>query len=80
MGSDILYALPAYGQVTLPLEYGSGGSPGGTANGGGVVHLVAHNYMEIDGEITVDGADATVHATGGGAGGSILLQTQHFTG
>ena len=46
-----------------------------------MLHIVAQHKMVVDGEIHVDGAGASAGSmNGGGAGGSLLIQTGHFSG
>ena len=76
-GSGGTSASVAYGNVRLPTEYGSGGPEDGEGTGGGIIYLKALQNMEIDGDISVDGNKSK---SGGGSGGSIILQSTHFTG
>lgn len=82
-GSDSSYARLAYGSVRLPNDYGSGGGAVGESNsgcGGGILSLIASGYIEVDGEITADGEDASETGAGGGAGGSIYMEANTFSG
>ena len=45
-----------------------------------MLHLIATDSMLVDGEITVDGGDTEINGTGGGSGGSIILESSHFSG
>ncbi|XP_033745591.1 uncharacterized protein LOC117331105 [Pecten maximus] len=81
IGAGTSYANSAIGDMTRPVNYGSGGSAGsGRASGGGIIHLRAEHLMEIDGSVTANGMDAESGSQGSGAGGSILLEALHFLG
>ena len=71
-----------YGSISGPSLAGSGGGagsgPGGP--GGGVVNLVAHGIMRIDGLVSADGADGLNPQSGGGSGGSVWLSGQSVLG
>ncbi len=76
-----------YGNFAQPITLGSGGSgyfsnawfPGG--NGGGAVHLIVTNKIQLAGSILADGQMGTraispfAGTDGGGAGGSIWIET-----
>lgn len=82
-GLTAAYAGLAHGSVHRPSAYGSGGGTSGGATvgrGGGVLELIAAGYIEVDGELRADGEDATETATGGGAGGSIYMESSTFSG
>jgi hypothetical protein len=73
----------AYGSVIFPEDYGSGGGvtwSAETGHGGGVLHLTASGYIEVDGEIKADGEDASEDGVGGGAGGSVWMKADSFSG
>ena len=58
-----------YGNLYTPVTAGAGG---GGARGGGVVRLEAKGAIAINGELLANGYGSTA---GGGAGGSILVET-----
>ena len=82
-----LAAKAVYGSAAAPLELGGGGgygdpnlAPGG--NGGGRVHLVASTLV-LDGTIIADGSAGSLLggvSGGGGAGGSVWLQSGVLSG
>ena len=72
-----------YGSVSLPANPGSGGGSsyaGSGGNGGGLVQIVAGGSINIDGLISVNGADATNSRAGGGAGGGVWLSAASVSG
>lgn len=74
-----------YGDVQMPTVPGSGGGhTGGYAGGagGGALHLVIHDTLIVSGTISSNGRSASgdLDAGGGGAGGSIWLDTYLFQG
>ncbi len=70
----------AYGAILQPADHGSGGGNGSYGGaGGGVVRLVVGSSLQVDGQITVDGANASSHG-GGGAGGSIYCTVETLAG
>ena len=83
-GNGNTQSSQAYSSVGQPDQYGSGGStgigPSDGGDGGGIIYLKALHNMEIDGDIKADGNSAKTPTAGGGSGGSIILNTQHFTG
>lgn len=73
-----------YGDMMRPRELGSGGGGTGSSGGkgGGAIELAADS-INIIGFITANGQDGTLavnQGSGGGAGGSILLQANTFLG
>ena len=66
-----------YGNITMPLDFGSGGggaqlfSIGGT--GGGIVYIDSYN-INLHGKISSNGALGVSAGSGGGSGGSIYLK------
>jgi hypothetical protein len=73
----------AYGSFTQPSTLGSGGGqgsggPGGA--GGGAVRLNIGGSMILNGAILANGADATNTRSGGGAGGSVWITAQNYSG
>ena len=82
-GSSTTYAEPAYDSVHWPRQFGSGGGTVDAVSagfGGGAIFLRASNFIEVDGEVQADGETAVDTAVGGGAGGSITLETKDFFG
>lgn len=83
IGRDLSISLKPYGSLYLPREFGTDGCagkrPGGTA--GGVFFITLGDAFHLDGTLTARGQDGTSGSLSGGAsGGSILLQTERFTG
>jgi hypothetical protein len=73
----------SYGTIVQPATLGSGGGAsylGAGGNGGGKIQISAGGTVNIDGLLTVNGADATNSRAGGGAGGSIWITANNFTG
>lgn len=78
----------AYGEPKEPDELGSGGAGSWFVSGGsgaGVVKLTSRNNFLINGIISADGADGknslgNEYDSGGGAGGSIYLEAENFSG
>ena len=82
-GSSTTYAGLSYDRVQRPRQFGSGGGVVGSASsgfGGGAIFMNATNYIEIDGTVQANGGTASESGVGGGAGGSILLETEDFLG
>jgi hypothetical protein len=76
-----------YGSSNAPVQPGSGGggSYPGTVTmyggpGGGVVRVLASGTVTVNGTITVNGSSKLSDYGGGGAGGSIYLYCQRFSG
>ena len=67
----------AYGSLTQPTELGSGASDPGNP-GGGAIELIVAGTLRVDGTISANGAHYANN--GGGAGGSIWIQTHSITG
>lgn len=80
VGGDI------YGDQYNPITLGSGGGngPNGSSggNGGGAIHLIVNNAVTLNGVISANGYNGTVHygEGGGGAGGSILINASSVVG
>ena len=73
----------AYDSTLQPVDKGSAGGTGlgGLGGpGGGAVKLVVGGTLQINGSISVNGADATNSRAGGGAGGSVWLSATTITG
>jgi len=58
--------------------YGSGGGGNG-GRGGGVIRLEVSDMLRLEGRLRANGQIGLI-AGGGGAGGSVLIQTRHFDG
>jgi hypothetical protein len=76
-----------YGSSNAPVQPGSGGggnNAGSVARfggaGGGVVRVLATGAVTVNGAITASGANKAGTYGGGGAGGSIYLYCQRFSG
>ncbi len=76
-----------YGNLTEPLTLGSGGGNSCDASykggaGGGAVKLTIGGTLTLDGDIHADGgngSDHTIHASGGGSGGSVYITAGEIT-
>ena len=65
-----------HGHLFEPFEHGchgGGGDNGG--RGGGIVWLTVYDRLQVDGQVSSNGAPGTATG-GGGSGGSILIRTQ----
>jgi hypothetical protein len=64
-----------YGSTLTPTNNGSGGGsgPGPGGPGGGAIRLSIGGQLQVDGQITANGADGVNPRSGGGSGGSIWL-------
>jgi uncharacterized protein with FMN-binding domain len=69
----------SYGQETNPIDIGSGGGNAG-GRGGGMLKAQIYDTLTINGDILAEGQNASGSNRGGGAGGSVLLTTNHFNG
>ncbi|MBI5153692.1 hypothetical protein HZA57_00510, partial [Candidatus Poribacteria bacterium] len=73
----------AYGAPLGPLDLGSAGGAGDqgqvVGQGGGAIHLVASSVLTLDGLVTANGASGH-EDVGGGAGGSLWIQTATLRG
>ncbi len=71
-----------YGSITTPTNNGSGGGlgagPGGP--GGGTIRLSIGGQLQMDGQITANGADGANPRSGGGSGGSIWVSAASYSG
>ena len=82
-GSSTTYAGLAYDSIRRPRRLGSGGGTTRSVTngfGGGAIFLKASKYVEIDGELQANGGTGSDTAAGGGAGGSIVIETEDFLG
>lgn len=80
--SSAQFVVP-HGSLYRPRSFGTRGCPGYVAGGlgGGSIHILITNKLYVDGVITADGASAASGSeSGGGAGGSILLNAETFEG
>jgi hypothetical protein len=76
-----------YGNPFAPTTWGSGGGSSYTdwdgrygGRGGGATKLVVQNLLTIDGSISANGEGKSARKGGGGAGGSVWLQTKTLAG
>jgi PKD repeat protein len=76
-----------YGSARLPRSMGSGGGTSlyqtGGGAGGGAIHLSVREMLTLDGTLSADGESCTLSfsgACGGGAGGSLWIETGMITG
>lgn len=71
-----------YGSVYKPTHFGSGGGngQGRGGSGGGLLHWRVGQQIELDGLISVQGTNSTGLNSGGGSGGSVLIECTNFTG
>ncbi len=81
-GSGIANDL--YGDLTLPVDPGSGGSQGGSSswyggNGGGKVQLQVVNLVN-DGRLSVNGENGAGDGAGGGSGGAAYMTVSSIGG
>ena len=63
-----------------PTHPGSAGGGSSAGAGGSTVKLHVSRTLHLDGYILNNGANATGSNSGGGSGGSILIETMHFSG
>ena len=81
-GSDGKLFLKPYGSLYLPREFGTNGcgdqNSGG--NAGGLFFMTIGDVLHLDGTLNARGHDGGSSPSGGGSGGSILLNTVSFTG
>jgi RHS repeat-associated protein len=85
---DLAGGTHTFGILTDPdagnIVVGSGGGGPEGGAGGGIVHITVSNSFIMDGEISADGEDGTNYIgnlySGGGAGGTILLDGQFIQG
>ena len=71
-----------YGSIYRPLHLGSGGGngQGKGGSGGGTLHWRIGQELELDGLVSLKGANGSGTSAGGGSGGGILIETTNFTG
>ncbi|HXS68780.1 MAG TPA: hypothetical protein VN761_08040, partial [Candidatus Polarisedimenticolia bacterium] len=82
MSSTFARGGAPYDSPTNPISAGSGGGPGTQPGGagGGVASLVVGGNLQIDGQILANGFKGTNAHSGGGAGGTIIISAQTFSG
>lgn len=77
-------ANQVYGHPGAPVYLGSGGSRGGNSraggNGGGRIHVLASNYLQVDGAIQANGLQGDGYSAGSGSGGSVYVETGELRG
>ena len=71
-----------YGNLYVPTEFGSGGDGNNGGSGGGILEIVVHNTLTVDGYVKSNSGDVGGVSDGssGGSGGSIHVQTVNYTG
>ena len=69
----------AYGSLTQPRDFGSGGGSPNGGMGGGAILLTVSGTLTIDGSLTAHGGGAA-HSGGGASGGSIYVIAAEVTG
>lgn len=70
----------AYGDIYEPVRFGSSGGGQKSGRGGGVIWFNVTNVIQIDGEVTADGAPGGDSGSGGGSGGSIWMHCYRMKG
>ncbi|MFC1645065.1 beta strand repeat-containing protein [Patescibacteria group bacterium] len=70
----------AYGSIKSPANSGSGGGDFHGGNGGGEIKMIVSGSTTVTGDIICDGNDATYYDGGGGAGGSVWINTGTLVG
>jgi len=73
------------GSASQPVSFGSGGGQGfasitGGSEGGGAVRISVGGTLNLDGNLTANGDYGWQDDSGGGAGGSIWITANKFTG
>jgi hypothetical protein len=75
-----------YDSIDQPMLWGSGGGQGTGvpewtgSQGGGAIRLFVGGHLLLNGQLSANGNDAVQDDAGGGAGGSILLLANLFSG
>ena len=75
-GSEEMATGAPHGHLFEPSErgcHGGGGDKGG--RGGGIVWLTVYVRLQVDGQVSSNGAPGTATG-GGGSGGSVLIRTE----
>lgn len=83
IGDTSAQFVQPHGSLYMPRSFGTRGCPGYTQGGlgGGSIRILITNKLYVDGIITADGANAVAASqSGGGAGGSILMNAETFEG
>ena len=75
---------PSYGSLRRPETFGSGGGVGCSSSaggsGGGILLLTVSDTLVIDGTVRASGENAPGLCAGGGAGGTVLVNTTTLDG
>lgn len=81
-GKGALNGGDSYGSIFRPLALGSGGGngPGVGGQGGGQLFWIVAKRLELNGLISARGSKSSGYNSGGGSGGSILIEATNFTG
>ena len=71
-----------YNSIYEPIEAGSGGGNGSGigGSGGGFINWTAADLIELNGLLSLNGADGVGDNAGGGSGGSVLIGATNMTG
>ena len=69
-----------YGDMFLPREMGSSGGHSQGGQGGGLIELLVHYKLQVDGEIRVNGGDSFGPLGGGASAGSLMINCSIFKG
>ena len=81
-GSKIASHGRWYGSILRPLDFGSGGGNGlgRGGRGGGSLHWRIGQTLELDGLVSLKGFSGLGRNSGGGSGGSLLVECTNITG
>ena len=76
------YGGRPYGSVYSPVEKGSGGGNGGGVGGagGGLLYWEVADMLEMNGILSLRGANGSGTHSSGGTGGGVLIKTINITG
>ena len=83
IGDTVSQFVKPHGSLFRPRHFGTRGCPGYVSGGlgGGSIRILVTNKLYVDGVITADGANAaSASESGGGAGGSVLINAETFEG
>ncbi|XP_033745589.1 uncharacterized protein LOC117331103 [Pecten maximus] len=69
-----------YGSVFTPKELGSGGGGSYGGSGGGFINFKIGSLLHVDGDVKANGATPTSGHSGGGSGGSIMVEAFNVSG
>lgn len=72
-GANAQVVGKAYGDLYEPVRFGSSGGGVKAGSGGGVIWFNVTNIIQIDGQVSADGAKGKDIYSGGGSGGSIWM-------